>query len=84
MNHRPDRFTIMHELEGIIDFIQRHGVGHKRLQLDFAIHSIFDHTGQLCTPFHSPKRGTFPYAAGNQLERTGGNLLSGPSYSNDN
>ena len=33
---------------------------------------------------YSAKRGTFPYAPGDQLERTGGNLLSGPCDTNDN
>lgn len=84
MNHCPDRFAFMHKLEGVIDFIQCHRMGYKWLKVNIPLHGILDHTGELSAAFYSAKRGTFPYAPGDQLERTGGNLLSGPCDTNDN
>ena len=68
MNHCPDRFAFMHKLEGVIDFIQCHRMGYKWLKVNIPLHGILDHTGELSAAFYSAKRGTFPYAPGDQLE----------------
>ena len=38
INDRTDRFAFVHQIKGIVDFIQGHGVGHKRSQLNFTCH----------------------------------------------
>ena len=51
-------------------------MGDKRIEVDFTGHRVFNHTRQLCTPFHPTERRTAPYAPGHQLERTGFDLLA--------
>ncbi|KAG1535609.1 hypothetical protein G6F50_015263 [Rhizopus delemar] len=66
----------MHQVEGVVDLVQVHGVGDERRQFDIALHRVLDHAGQLAATLHAAEGGAHPLAAGHQLERTGGDLLA--------
>ena len=47
MNDGPDRFALVHQVEGFIDARERLRVGDERRELDLALHGVFHHAGQL-------------------------------------
>ena len=82
MNDGTDGFSFVHQIERVVDLLQRQTVGNERVELNLADHSIFNHTRKLGTPLHAAKRGAAPYAPGDQLEWTGFNLLTRTGHAN--
>ncbi len=42
-NYGSNAFAFMHQVEGVINFIQAHGMRDKRFQIDITFHRIFNH-----------------------------------------
>src|SRR5262249_55870900 len=68
---------------GLVDAIQRHGVGDQIVDVDAPFHVPIDDPGNVAPPARAPERGPFPSASSNQLEWPRGDLLSGPGHPDD-
>ncbi|MNQ95776.1 hypothetical protein D3C85_1113490 [compost metagenome] len=73
----------MHQVEGLIDVLQRHVVGDEGIQGDLALLRLLHIARQLGTAL-DPTEGTpAPDPPGDQLERTGGDFLAGTGHADD-
>src|ERR1700756_1029217 len=79
-----DRFPLMHQVEGLVDVLQGHLMGDHRIDLDLAVHIPVDNLGHIGAPARPTKGRAPPGAAGDELERPGGNFLPGSSHPDDN
>ena len=59
MDHRTNRSTFVHQVEGFIDVIQTHGMGHERRQIDLTFHGVIYHARKLGRPLTPPKAEPF-------------------------
>src|SRR3546814_10195836 len=66
----------MHQVECPIDIIKRHGVGNQVVNIDLAVHIPVDDLGHVSPAPRAAKGAPLPYAAGDELERPGGNFLA--------
>ncbi len=73
----------MHQVEGRVDFIKRHGVGDQVIDIDLAIHVPVHDFGYVGTSLGATERGATPVATGHQLKRSRGDLGSSRRYTND-
>ena len=73
----------MQEIERFVDLLERQIVRDEIVDIDLAVHVTLDIAGQLGAALHAAKGGTTPDATGDQLERPGGDLLSGRSNTDD-
>src|SRR5690606_14912775 len=73
----------MHQIEGLVDVFQSHGMGDEGIQRDLALLRLFHVTGQLGTALDAPEGTAAPYPAGHQLERTGADLLTRTGHTDD-
>jgi len=64
----------MHQIEGIIDFLKRHGVGDQIVNIDLPFHVPIHNLRHIAPPTRTTKGGTFPDAACHKLEGAGGDL----------
>src|SRR5271155_258455 len=81
--HRPDRFTLVHEVEPFVDLIERKDVGNQVIDIDFARHVPINDLGHIGTPPCATKGGAFPHPAGYQLERPRLNFLPRARHADD-
>src|SRR5690606_25705000 len=77
MQHGTNAFALVEQVEGFVDFFERHVVGDELIDLDLTAHVLFHVTRKLAATFHAAERRALPDPAGNQLERTGGDFLAG-------
>src|SRR4028119_2200028 len=75
---RPDAFPGVHQVEGLVDVVERHGVGDERVDLDPSVHVPVDDARHVGAAAGAAERASFPDAAGDQLEGPGGDLAAGP------
>ena len=73
----------MHQLETLIDLVQRKFVGDHRIDLDLAVHIPINNLGHIGATLRAAKRRTAPDAACDQLERTGGDFRTRRGYPDD-
>src|SRR3546814_20602794 len=66
----------MHQVECPIDIIKRHGVGNQVVNIDLAVHIPVDDLGHVSPAPRAAKGAPLPYAAGDEMERPGGNFLA--------
>src|SRR5262245_37891688 len=83
VDDRADRLALVHQVEGFIDVLDAHGVRDEGRQLDLVAHRLLHHAGQLAATLHATESRALPGAAGDQLERTGGDLLPGARHADD-
>src|SRR5262249_24500663 len=69
-HHRPDRFAFVHEVEGIVDLVERHSVRDQIIDIDFAFHIPVDDPGNVRTAARATECGPAPDASGHELEWT--------------
>jgi hypothetical protein len=55
MNDRANAFTPMHQFEGLIDFVQFHGVGNKAVQGNVSFLIALDIARELASASDTPK-----------------------------
>src|SRR6202158_1930331 len=73
-----DRLAGVHQVEGIVDLIQRHLVRDQRIDRDLAVHVPVDNLWYVGASARAAERGAFPHASGDELERTCRDLLPRP------
>lgn len=69
INDTPDTVALLHIRKGLVDAVQRLPVRDELVDLEFPGHIIVDEVGQLGPTLDAAERATFPYAAGDELER---------------
>src|SRR5215467_8059733 len=72
-----DRFAAMHEVEGVVDLLHRHGVGDERIDVDLAVHVPVDDLRHVAPALGAAERGAEPLPAGDELEWPRADLLAG-------
>src|SRR5689334_864455 len=80
---RADRFALVHEVETIVDSIERQDVGDQVVDVDLAVHVPIDDPRNVGAAAGTAKRGALPYPAGDKLERPGADFLAGASDPDD-
>src|SRR5690606_20349500 len=78
-----DRLAFLHQVEGLVDALQRQAVGDEGPQFDRPGHRVLDHARQLAAALDPAEGGAHPLAAGHQLERTGADLLARAGHADD-
>src|SRR5690606_41796611 len=71
VDNGANALAFMHQVKGVVDLLQAHGMGDEGIQRDFAALRLLDVAGQLGTPLHATEGTAAPDAAGPPLERTG-------------
>lgn len=69
--------------ESRVDILERLGVGDEVVNLERAVLVSLDNLRQLSSALDTAKSRSLPHSAGDQLERSGGNLLASSSNTND-
>ena len=69
INDTPDTVALLHIRKGLVDPVQRLSVRDELVDLEFPGHIIVDEVGQLGPALDAAERATFPYTAGDELER---------------
>src|SRR5580658_845849 len=82
-DYASDRGTSMHQIESVIDLIERHLVGDQGVNRYLTVHIPIDNLRHIGTPAGTTERRAFPDAAGYQLKRSRLNLLPGPRNTDD-
>jgi hypothetical protein len=54
-HHRSDGFAFMHQIEGIVDFLKRHGVGDQIVNIDLPFHVPIHNLRHIGTPARAAK-----------------------------
>src|SRR5450631_865330 len=73
----------MHQIESLVDLLKLEDVGDHRIDLNLSVHVPINDLRDVGAAARTAERGTFPHAAGDELERPGGNLLAGLRDSDD-
>src|SRR5262249_44147246 len=76
-DNRADRFSLVHEIESLVDLLQREHVGDHRIDLDLSVHVPVDDFRHIRAAARAAKSGALPDAAGHELERPRGDFLAG-------
>src|ERR1700730_5559337 len=82
-HHRADGFALVHEVESVIDLLERHDVRDQVVDVDFLVHIPVDelrHVGASACPAECRP---LPHPPGHQLERTCLDLLPGARNTDD-
>src|SRR6185503_9781917 len=64
-----DRLAFVHEVEGVVDLVERHGVGDQVVDIDLLVHVPVDDLRHVGAAACAAEGGALPYASGHQLER---------------
>jgi len=59
----------MHQVEGVIDLVERHHMGDHRIDLDLALHVPVDDFGNIGAAARAAERRAFPNPSRYELER---------------
>ncbi len=81
--HRADALAFVHQVEGPVDVLQGHGVGDHAVEFDLTVQVVVHVAGQLAAALDAAEGGALPGAAGDQLERAGGDFLAGARDADD-
>src|SRR5690349_10439480 len=82
-HHATDAFARVHQVEALVDLLEREDVGDHRVDLDLTVHVPVHDPGDIGPPFRAAESGAAPVAAGNELERPGRNLFARLSHADD-
>src|SRR5699024_755321 len=83
MNDRTNALAFVHQIEGLVDVFQPHGMRDEGIQRDFTLLRLFHITGQLGAALDATEGTATPDPTGDQLERTGADLLPSSSHPDD-
>lgn len=76
MNDRTDALAFVHQLEGLVDLFQAHGVGNELVQRYFTLLGLGDVARQFGSTLHATESGAAPNTTSDQLERTGADFCT--------
>src|SRR5688572_5189870 len=82
-HHAADGFALVHEVERVIDALERQLVGDEIVDVDLALHVPVDDLRHVGASPRAAERGALPDAAGNQLEWARANFLAGAGDADD-
>ena len=82
-HHAADRFAGVHEVEALVDFVERQGVGDEIVDVDLALHVPVDDSRHLGPALGAAEGGAAPDAPGDELEGARRNLLAGAGNADD-
>src|SRR5690606_18210710 len=82
-DHGTDAFALVHQVEGVVDLVERHGVRDQVVDIDALVHVPVDDLRYVGTTTGATEGGAAPGTAGHQLEGARGNFLAGPGYTDD-
>src|SRR5437879_2657851 len=82
-DHAPDRGARVHQIEGVVDLIERHLVRDQRIDGDLLLHVPVHDLRYVGAPAGAAEGGALPYTARDQLEGTGLDLLARAGYADD-
>ncbi|VXA88758.1 conserved hypothetical protein [Aeromonas veronii] len=71
-----DALAFVHQIERLVDLLEGHGVGDEVVQLELTLHVALHIARQLAATAHAAEGAAAPHPAGDQLERTGADLLA--------
>jgi hypothetical protein len=69
----------VHQVEGLVDLLERHRVGDQRVDLDLAVHVPVDDLRHVGAAARAAEGRALPVAAGDELERPRLDLLARPA-----
>src|SRR3546814_1965299 len=75
--------SLVHEVEALVDVVERQGVGDEVVDVDLALHVPVDDLGHVGAPARAAEGGALPDPSGDELEGTGGDLLAGAGDADD-
>src|SRR3954462_639965 len=76
VNHdAADRLALVHQLETLVDVVERHRVGDQVVDVDLLFHVPVDALRHVGAAPGAAERGALPYAPGDELERPCADLL---------
>src|SRR5882672_4250098 len=78
-----DRLALVHQVEGVVDLLDRHGVGDQRIDVDLAVHVPVDDLGHVAPSLGAAERRAQPVPASHELEGPRGDLLTGAGDADD-
>ena len=79
IDYRADRFAVVHQIERLVDAIERHLMSDQVVDVDLPLHVPVDDLRYVGAAPRSAERRTFPDSAGNELKRARGDLGSAPA-----
>src|SRR5690606_20102628 len=68
-------FAFVHQIEALVDVLELQRVGDQVVDVDLAVHVPVDDLRHLRAPLDAAEGGALPDPAGDELERTGSDLL---------
>src|ERR1700730_2334683 len=74
-DHRADRLALVHEIEGVVDLLQRHDMRDQFVDVVLFVHVPVDNPRHVGAAAGAAERRTLPHPTGDQLERPGLDLL---------
>src|SRR6476659_7850742 len=69
-NHGANGFALVHEIESVIDLVERHHVRDEIVDVDLLVHVPVDDLRHVGATTRAAKCRSFPHAARHELERT--------------
>src|SRR5438309_4520604 len=82
--HATDAFAFVHQVESVVDALERQHVSDHRIDLDLAVQIFFDIARQLGATFYTAEGGAAPRSARHQLKRPGADYLPCAGNADDN
>ena len=82
-HHGANRLPGVHQVEGVVDLFQRHGMRDEVVDVDLSVHVPVDDLRHVGTSLGAAEGRTLPDATGDQLERPGGDLRAGRRHADD-
>src|SRR3984957_19891942 len=82
-HHAADRLAFVHQVESIVDFLERHRMRNQIVDIDFLVHIPVHDPRHLGAAAHAAEGRSLPHASGYQLKRAGLNGLAGARDADD-
>src|SRR5580700_10247867 len=83
LDHRTDHLALVHQVEGLVDLIQRQYLADHLVDLDVAGEIAIDVARQLRAPLDAAECRAAPHSSGDQHERTRRDFLAGTCDADD-
>src|ERR1700716_2234051 len=73
----------MHQIEGLVDVLERHFVRDEIIDVDLAVHIPIDYLRYLRSSAHAAECSSLPDASGHQLKRSSADFLARSGHADD-
>src|SRR5689334_20435102 len=82
-HYGTNRLALVHEIESVIDPVERHHVRDEVVDVDLLVHVPVDDPGHVGAAARAAERRAFPHAARHELERSRLDFLAGAGDTDD-